>query len=873
MRRVFKKGIAVALAAAMVVTLAPASADAAKKPALSKKSVSVKVGKTTTIKLKNGAKSAKVTWKSSKKKIAKITKSSKTSAKIKGVKKGKSVITASYKVGKKVTKLKCKVTVKAKTTTTVTTSNAPAATTVPAKTSATPVPGNTTPAPGKQTDVPATATPKVTGTPTASPTPSPVPKNTETLKAYKIGAGKQITIDGDASDETWKDSETKNLILDKEATKVEQIRGEIKTTAATAKLMWADDAAYIFMDVTKADVSDKDSVTIYFDENDKASKDTAIAPITVKADGTAKADNKYDAVSKKTATGFVVEAKINVSKAKEVGSNFCIDLQISEEKGTLNFYDTRSTMVYDKDKDTWSLGDETVAVAEKPELMGQVVLADVMPPQTKALYATNGADIRTAAKLDDASTKWDSELADGETEPAIKSKSMTFVDPKLWKDVYEANGEESIYFSNVNIPGYKGSAPNIKLGKPVLDENGDPIPLLDADGNAVLDEESQPVYQYYTDRSMAEGYILWDEDYLYVLFNITDDDISPANEDHYTTDSTEFFLDEDFSRPNAFVTDGTSDEVQFRVDAMNNAFSANDAGTGNYKLVAHAAKTTGTGYVTEYIIKLNNKHTSGDMMGMDLQVNDCFTVPGTPADPDAGTEATEDSADRAATLTAYDTTNNAYQDPSCFGRVELVKKDAGSDNPGTDDPGTEANVFTVPLTNRSVPGWGTTATHKLNDDGSVTIDWAEAASGYTSVRFSFDAPANLEDYKYVVVDTANAETLNFNVEDAVRKAETEQMTQTLALDQAQVVKVQEINLKFAKQDSVRFAEMRAGGQQMDREKMMETMRATQEAKTKELNEVLTDDQKAKYTKFQEERRQRGFGGGQGNRQGPRNGQQ
>jgi hypothetical protein len=105
------------------------------------------------------------------------------------------------------------------------------------------------------------------------------------------------------------------------------------------------------------------------------------------------------------------------------------------------------------------------------------------------------------------------------------------------------------------------------------------------------------------------------------------------------------------------------------------------------------------------------------------------------------------------------------------------------------------------------------------------------------------------------------------------KAETEQMTQTLALDQAQVVKVQEINLKFAKQDSVRFAEMRAGGQQMDREKMMETMRANQEAKSKELNEVLTDDQKAKYTKFLEERRQRGFGGGQGNRQGPRNGQQ
>lgn len=104
------------------------------------------------------------------------------------------------------------------------------------------------------------------------------------------------------------------------------------------------------------------------------------------------------------------------------------------------------------------------------------------------------------------------------------------------------------------------------------------------------------------------------------------------------------------------------------------------------------------------------------------------------------------------------------------------------------------------------------------------------------------------------------------------KAETEQMTQSLALDEAQVAKVLEVNLKFAKQDSVRFAEMRAGGQQMDREKMMETMRATQEAKTKEINAVLTDDQKAKYTKFLEERRNRGFGGGQGGNR-PQGGQQ
>ena len=46
------------------------SADATKKPSVKKK-VSVVVGKTAKIKVKNAAKNAKVTWKTSNKKVAK----------------------------------------------------------------------------------------------------------------------------------------------------------------------------------------------------------------------------------------------------------------------------------------------------------------------------------------------------------------------------------------------------------------------------------------------------------------------------------------------------------------------------------------------------------------------------------------------------------------------------------------------------------------------------------------------------------------------------------------------------------------------------------------------------------------------------------
>lgn len=78
-------------------------AQAAAKPKLSATKVTLKVGKTKKLKVKN-AKKKKIKWTSSNKKVATVSKS----GKIKAKKKGKATITA--KVGKK--KLKCKVTVK-----------------------------------------------------------------------------------------------------------------------------------------------------------------------------------------------------------------------------------------------------------------------------------------------------------------------------------------------------------------------------------------------------------------------------------------------------------------------------------------------------------------------------------------------------------------------------------------------------------------------------------------------------------------------------------------------------------------------------------------------------------------------------------------
>ena len=88
----------------------PSSPAAAKKkaPKLSAKKVSISVGQTKTIKLKNGKKAV---WSiKSGKKVVSLSKKKKTSVVVKGKKAGSAVVLA--KVGKK--KLTCKVTVKAK---------------------------------------------------------------------------------------------------------------------------------------------------------------------------------------------------------------------------------------------------------------------------------------------------------------------------------------------------------------------------------------------------------------------------------------------------------------------------------------------------------------------------------------------------------------------------------------------------------------------------------------------------------------------------------------------------------------------------------------------------------------------------------------
>ena len=176
------KGLALLLAAGMLVSqMSGVSADAkAKKPKLSRTKVSVTVGKTKRVTVKNAK---KVTWKVTKKaaQIVKLTKKSKKGATIKGLKKGTAKISVQMKNGKK--KVKKTITVKVSSAKEVVVTAQPAKTTNKPTNKPTngPTNGPTKEPLKKPTATPtATSTTEPSATPTATPTEEPSAEPTAT---------------------------------------------------------------------------------------------------------------------------------------------------------------------------------------------------------------------------------------------------------------------------------------------------------------------------------------------------------------------------------------------------------------------------------------------------------------------------------------------------------------------------------------------------------------------------------------------------------------------------------------------------------------------------------------------------------------------
>ncbi|HOA39968.1 MAG TPA: sugar-binding protein [Halanaerobiales bacterium] len=147
--------------------------------------------------------------------------------------------------------------------------------------------------------------------------------------------------------------------------------------------------------------------------------------------------------------------------------------------------------------------------------------------------------------------------------------------------------------------------------------------------------------------------VLWDDNAIYVLAEVKDKQLSAQSNTPYMQDSVEIFLDENNDKSKEFGPD----DVQYRVNYQN--FRTVDKGDPNRFYTA--SRITDNGYIVEARIALKNKAENGQVMGIELQVNDAI------------------GSNRAGTLNLFDGTGMAWDNTALFGEVILLGKDEGTE--------------------------------------------------------------------------------------------------------------------------------------------------------------------------------------------------
>lgn len=193
----------------------------------------------------------------------------------------------------------------------------------------------------------------------------------------------------------------------------------------------------------------------------------------------------------------------------------------------------------------------------------------------------------------------------------------------------------------------------------------------------------------------AVSKMLWDENYLYVLTEVTDPVLSVASANAYEQDTVEVFFDENNHKSTSYETD----DIQCRVNYENEKTVTDGRSTDAF---LSGAKKTATGYIVEVAIP----HTidafhSNQIVGFDVQVNDDGTGDGK----------------RTSIANWNDLSGMGYTDPSGFGVLKLI----GTDTPVVTTTTTGATDTTTTTTTTRILPPGNVLYGDVNLDNGVTL--------------------------------------------------------------------------------------------------------------------------------------------------------
>ncbi len=179
---------------------------------------------------------------------------------------------------------------------------------------------------------------------------------------------------------------------------------------------------------------------------------------------------------------------------------------------------------------------------------------------------------------------------------------------------------------------------------------GKGIIKVDGEKEAVWDQAKEVQFQIRTGaaKASASARLLWDEQYLYVLADVTDAVLDNSSEAVHEQDSLEVFIDENNHKSDSYE----EDDKQYRVNFVNEqSFNGKQCTAEN---ILSAAVQTDKGYRIEAAYKWTDITPAiGGTIGIDLQINDA----------EGGT--------RIGTVSWYDESGMGWSSPSVFGTAAL----------------------------------------------------------------------------------------------------------------------------------------------------------------------------------------------------------
>ncbi|MDE7183780.1 MAG: endo-1,4-beta-xylanase, partial [Lachnospiraceae bacterium] len=218
--------------------------------------------------------------------------------------------------------------------------------------------------------------------------------------------------------------------------------------------------------------------------------------------------------------------------------------------------------------------------------------------------------------------------------------------------VVSDNGNTYAFNDNTMSQATSSKYYALAITKPYMTIAGVGKGILKVDGEkeAVWDQVKEVHFQIKTGsaKASASAKLLWDEQYLYVLAEVTDPALDNTSTENHEQDSLEVFIDENNHKTDSYE----DDDKQYRVSYVNKqSFNGKNCSAEN---ILSAAKETDSGYQIEAAFKWTDiTPVSGDKIGIDLQINDA------------------EGGKRIGTVSWYDESGMGWSSPSVFGTATL----------------------------------------------------------------------------------------------------------------------------------------------------------------------------------------------------------